>query len=179
MVGDRVAEVLIEQGGEFAPRLHLFRPPGRLRRGACANLRIIAARRASSTAVRDDARPVSCSERWRELAEHPLVGEARSVGLIGALELVRDKATRAASSTSAAKSARSAATSASSNGLIMRAVRDTMIVSPPLVITPRRSTSWSRRRWRCLDLTLAALPAPTGRALVSHTRGGRAGDLAL
>ena len=31
----------------------------------------------------------------RRLADHPLVGEARGVGLVGALELVEDKATKA------------------------------------------------------------------------------------
>ena len=34
------------------------------------------------------------AQRWAELADHPLVGEARCKGLVGALELVADKDTR-------------------------------------------------------------------------------------
>src|SRR5262249_8042795 len=33
--------------------------------------------------------------RLRELADHPLVGEARGIGLVGAIELVADKGTKA------------------------------------------------------------------------------------
>ncbi|GIT73466.1 MAG: hypothetical protein Ct9H300mP28_32800 [Pseudomonadota bacterium] len=33
-------------------------------------------------------------KRWQEFEDHPLVGEVRNVGLLGALELVEDKATR-------------------------------------------------------------------------------------
>ena len=35
-------------------------------------------------------------KRLRELADHPLVGEVRGVGMLGAIELVQDKASRQA-----------------------------------------------------------------------------------
>ena len=41
------------------------------------------------------------------------------------------------------------------NGLIMRAVRDTMINSPPLVISQEQVDELAEKAWRCLDLTLA------------------------
>ncbi len=45
------------------------------------------------------------------------------------------------------------------NGLIMRAVRDTMIVSPPLVINREQLDELAEKAWRCLDLTLARCQA--------------------
>ena len=80
------------QGRRVRPRLHLLGPPGRLRRGERQPARS-SSRRTWSCARRDELGPYLAA-KWRQLAEHPLVGEARSVGLIGALELVRDKATR-------------------------------------------------------------------------------------
>ena len=41
------------------------------------------------------------------------------------------------------------------NGLIMRAVRDTMIIAPPLVISREQIDELAEKAWRCLDLTLA------------------------
>ena len=37
----------------------------------------------------------------------------------------------------------------------MRAVRDTMIVSPPLVISHEQIDELAEKAWHCLDLTLA------------------------
>lgn len=73
-------------------------------------------------------------KRLRAFADHPLVGEARGVGLIGALELVADKATRKpfpAALGAGAKTARAAQEA----GLIHRAMGDSLAFSPPLVIT--------------------------------------------
>jgi putrescine aminotransferase len=90
--------------------------------------------------------------KWRELAQHPLVGEARSVGLIGALELVRDKATRTFFD-NRGEVGTICRDFCFRNGLIMRATRDTMIVSPPLVITREQIDELAEKAWRCLDLT--------------------------
>ena len=43
--------------------------------------------------VADETGPY-LKKRWQEFEDHPLVGEVRNVGLLGALELVEDKATR-------------------------------------------------------------------------------------
>ena len=68
------------------------------------------------------------------LGEHPLVGEARSFGLLGALELVADKSTRTrfAKEKQAGMLCRNHCFDV---GLIMRATGDAMVLSPPLVIT--------------------------------------------
>ena len=103
--------------------------------------------------TRDETRPYLAA-RWREIAEHPLVGEARSVGLIGALELVRDKATRQFFD-QRGEVGTICRDFCFQNGLIMRAVRDTMIIAPPLVISREQIDELAEKAWRCLDLTLA------------------------
>ena len=97
-------------------------------------------------------------QRWSELESHPLVGEARSVGLIGALELVRDKARRTlfAPGGEVGTWCRDLCVE---NGLVMRAVRDTMIISPPLIITRAQIDELVDKAKRCLDLTLAKVQA--------------------
>jgi 4-aminobutyrate---pyruvate transaminase len=71
--------------------------------------------------------------RLKALADHPLVGEARGLGLIGAIELVRDKATRAPFEAAAGVPA-AAANGAFEQGVIVRVIRDAVAVCPPLII---------------------------------------------
>ena len=72
--------------------------------------------------------------RRRALGDHPLVGEARGRGLIGALELVRDKASKAPFEPSQ-KVAIYAGKRALAHGVITRALGDTVNLCPPLIIT--------------------------------------------
>ncbi len=76
------------------------------------------------------------------------------MGLIGALELVKDKATRTFFDPRG-EVGTICRDFCFRNGLIMRAVRDTMIVSPPLVITREQLDELAEKAWRCLDLTQA------------------------
>ncbi len=73
-------------------------------------------------------------KRLKQLAGHPLVGETRGAGLIGALELVADKSTKRAF-----KPAQGIGLMgqkwAQANGLIVRAIGDTLALCPPLIIT--------------------------------------------
>jgi putrescine aminotransferase len=83
--------------------------------------------------VRDGIGPY-LQRRLREtFADHPLVGEVRGVGLLAAVELVRDKAKR--------KFFPDPGTIGTlcrnycfDDGLVSRAIRDTMVLAPPLVI---------------------------------------------
>ncbi|WP_434983425.1 aspartate aminotransferase family protein [Vreelandella zhaodongensis] len=131
LVGDRVADTLIEDGGEF---FHGFTYSGHPVCAAVAlkNLELLESERVVEK-VRDELGPY-LAKRWQELAEHPLVGEARSLGLIGALELVANKATgeRFDKSLSAGNLCRDLCFD---SGLVMRSVGDTMVISPPLIIT--------------------------------------------
>jgi putrescine aminotransferase len=70
------------------------------------------------------------------LRDHPIVGETRSVGLIGAIELCLDKKTRERFKEPGRVGAK-CRDHCFKNGLIMRACWDTMVLSPPLVITKK------------------------------------------
>jgi len=150
MVGDRVAEVLIDKGGEFA---HGFTYSGHPVACAVANVNLqIIEQEGLVDRVRTDVGPYF-AQKWGELAGHPLVGEARSVGLVGALELVRDKGARQFFD-KRGDVGNICRDHCFGNGLIMRAVRDTMIVSPPLIITREQIDELTEKARRCLDLTL-------------------------
>jgi putrescine aminotransferase len=83
--------------------------------------------------VRDDLAPYFAN-KWKTLGDHPLVGEARCMGLLGAIELVASKSpiTRFAEKGRVGTICRDICFDV---GVISRAVGDTMIVCPPLVIT--------------------------------------------
>jgi 4-aminobutyrate--pyruvate transaminase len=92
----------------------------------------------------------SFQERLRGYADHPLVGEARGVGLIGAVELVADKATRKNFSPSL-KIGPQVVGLAAKHGLIIRAlVNDTIAFCPPLII----SEAQVDEMFDCFDKTL-------------------------
>jgi putrescine---pyruvate transaminase len=150
MVGDRIAEVIIDKGGEFA---HGFTYSGHPAACAVASVNLTLLQQENLIPrTRDETGP-HLARLWRELAQHPLVGEARSVGLIGALELVRDKTTRQFFD-KRGEVGTICRDFCFANGLIMRAVRDTMIVSPPLVINSEQLDELAAKAWKCLDLTL-------------------------
>ena len=89
--------------------------------------------------------------RLRALAAHPLVGEARGVGLIGALELVADKASKASFPAKAGIGARTVAL-AQEEGLICRAVAgDSIALCPPLVVDEAVTNEIFDRLTRALD----------------------------
>lgn len=71
--------------------------------------------------------------RLRALAGHPLVGEARGVGLVGALELVADKTAKTPFLPVGSAGARAAA-ACQEEGLIIRAMGDTLALCPPMII---------------------------------------------
>ncbi|MFC1857445.1 aspartate aminotransferase family protein [Thermodesulfobacteriota bacterium] len=73
-------------------------------------------------------------KRLREFADHPLVGEARGVGLIGALELVADKASKRPFDANQGIGSY-CFSRAEAHGLIVRAIVDTLAFCPPLIIT--------------------------------------------
>ena len=70
-----------------------------------------------------------------ELAKHPLVGEARSLGLIGAVEIVSRKGTNERFANGDGSAALMVRDLCIENGLMVRAVRDSLVMSPPLTIS--------------------------------------------
>ena len=90
----------------------------------------------------------------RRLGEHPLVGEARGLGLMGALELVADKRTKRSFEPKLSVAARCVA-AAESEGLIMRYLAgDIVSLCPPLIISPQQLDELFERLSRALDRVL-------------------------
>jgi putrescine aminotransferase len=69
------------------------------------------------------------------LAEHPLVGETRSLGLIGAVEIVAEKGTNKRYGGAPGKAGPIVRDLCIQNGVMIRAIRDTLVMSPPLIIS--------------------------------------------
>lgn len=150
-VSDRVAEVLSDKGGEFAHGYTYSGHPAACA-AAIANLGILQSE-GLVTRVADDIGPY-LQDKWRALAEHPLVGEAVMTGLIGAIQLCADKGARRAFDDDLGVGM-ICREHAFANGLIMRAVGDRMVVSPPLVLTHAEADELIDKAWRVLDLTQA------------------------
>jgi putrescine aminotransferase len=151
MVGERVANVLIEQGGEFNHGYTYSGHPVACA-VALANIRLIQ-REGLVTKVHDELGPY-LAQCFAGLADHPLVGEVQTCGLMGAVQIVQDRATSRtfAGDREVGMLCRG---HCFANGLIMRAVGDRMIIAPPLVITRAQIDEMMALIRRCLDLTLA------------------------
>ncbi|MQT84060.1 aminotransferase class III-fold pyridoxal phosphate-dependent enzyme [Pseudomonas sp. FSL R10-2964] len=151
IVRDEVVAVLNE-GGDFN---HGFTYSGHPVAAAVAleNIRILREEKIVEK-VHAETAPY-LQKRLRELNDHPLVGEVRGVGMLGAIELVQDKATRKRyEGRGVGMICRQFCFD---NGLIMRAVGDTMIISPPLVISKDEIDELVTKARKCLDLTLETL----------------------
>ena len=93
--------------------------------------------------------------RLAGLAEHPIVGEASGIGLIGGLEIVADKSSRRQYEPKAGVAARCVAF-AQDEGLIVRFLMgDRIAVCPPLIISPDEIDALFDRLTRALDRTAA------------------------
>lgn len=108
--------------------------------------------------VRDVANPYLAA-KWQGLTEHPMVGEAKLVGLMGSIALTPDKASRAKFASETGTVGYRCRERCFANDLIMRHVGDRMIISPPLVITPDEIDILIERAWKSLDECYAGLKA--------------------
>ncbi len=155
ILSDEVAEV-VGSGGEFA---HGYTYSGHPVAAAVAleNLRIM-----QDEGIVDHVKNVAhpyLAERWSKLTEHPLVGEAKLVGLMGSIALTPDKAKRAAFASEAGTVGYRCRERCFANDLIMRHVGDRMIISPPLVIKPEEIDVLIARATKSLDECYAGLKA--------------------
>ncbi len=154
MVGDRVAAVLAA-GGDFN---HGFTYSGHPTCAAVAvrNIELLRDERIVEY-VHDVAAP-HLEQRWSELADHPLVGEARTLGLLGAIELVADKETRSRFQPSG-RAGELCRDLAVKNGVVMRHVNESMIIAPPLIITREQIDELVDKARHTLDDALVQLRA--------------------
>jgi putrescine aminotransferase len=154
MVGDRIAKVLVEQGGEFNHGYTYSGHPVACAVGL-ANLRLIQ-QLGLVERVHDDVGPYLAAA-FATLRDHPLVGDAETCGLMGAILLLKDKAgdgfgTPFPDEREIGMVCRG---HCFREGLIMRAVGNRMIIAPPLVITRAQIDEMMALIRRCLDLTWA------------------------
>ncbi len=121
---------------------------------ALENLRILEEEGIVNT-VRDDTAPY-LKAKWDALNDHPLVGETRISGLMAAIQMTPDKSARAAFANpgDAGTMCRDFCLEA---GLVMRHVKDSMVISPPLVITKPEIDMLMDRCTQALDKTLVKL----------------------
>ncbi|CZF77723.1 aspartate aminotransferase family protein [Grimontia marina] len=153
IVSDRIANAFEEKGGDFN---HGYTYSGHPVAAAVAleNLKVMKEKNLVQY-VKEDIGPYLQSQ-WQTLAEHPLVGEARGVGLVAAIELIQDKATRQRFDEEVGIGGICRDISVE-NGLVMRACGDTMIISPPLVITRAEVDELIHKAKLALDLTQQVL----------------------
>jgi len=153
MVGDRVADAFHEAEGEFT---HGFTYSGHPVPCAVAleNLRLIESEGLVER-VAEKTGPYF-AERLASLADHPLVGEVRTRGLIGAVELVADKDTRRHFDPLGDVGA-ICRDHCFANDLVLRAVRDAMVTAPPLIISRAEIDELVDGLSRCIDLTAAEI----------------------
>jgi putrescine aminotransferase len=102
------------------------------------------------TRVREQTGPY-LKEKFESLAEHPLVGEAKIIGMMGSIALTPDKASRAAFEAEAGTVGFVCRERCFANNLIMRHVGDRMIISPSLVISHEEIDTLIERAWQSLD----------------------------
>ena len=150
MVGDRVTETLVDEGGEF---YHGYTYSGHP--VACAvaieNIKII---REENLVENSRKTSVYLKERMNEIADHPLVGEVRMKSFIGAVELVKDKDKREMFEETGVVGG-ICRDYCIENGLVMRAVRDGMIFCPPLIFNNNHIDELVEKLKKSLDQTHA------------------------
>ena len=155
IISDEVFNVVAE-GGEL---YHGYTYSGHPVAAAVAleNLRIIQEEGVVEH-VRDVAHPY-LKAKWDALTDHPMVGEAKLVGLMGSIALTPNKATRAKFASEAGTVGYKVRERCFANNLIMRHVGDRMIIAPPLVITPAEIDVLIERAIKSLDEAYAVIKA--------------------
>lgn len=152
LVSDRVADVVVE-GGEF---FHGYTYSGHpvCCAVALANLKLMQ-RENIVAQVRESTAPYLAAQ-WATLSDHPLVGETRTRGMVGALELVRDKSSRARFEPEG-KVGGLCRDFCVEAGVVMRHVGESMIISPPLIITHEQIDELVDKARQALDMTARAM----------------------
>ncbi len=154
IISDRIANEFAQKGGDF---FHGYTYSGHPVAAAVAleNLRIM-----EEEKIVDHAADISpyFAQKFGSLGDHPLVGEVRLCGLLGAIQMTPDASSRAgfAQPGSIGKIFKEIAPE---NGVMLRAVKDSIACSPPLVITKSEVDELVAAAWKTLDETHAKAKA--------------------
>ena len=105
--------------------------------------------------VKNNTAPYLAS-KWKALEDHELVGEARSLGMLAAIEIVQDKdnCRRFENSKEIVGRCRDYCYE---NGLVMRAIANKMVIAPPLICNNEHLDEIIEKVWKCLDLTAKSI----------------------
>ncbi len=158
-LGPRMGPVIADAPDEMA---HGFTYSGHPVAAAVAIANIREMKRRGLVDSADSRRRIALfQDTVRGLADHPLVGEVRGVGFLAAIELVADRKTgrRFEPEGRAGLLCREESVKA---GLVMRAVRDTMILAPPIVIDTPEIAEIAGAARRALDRTAEILARDGG-----------------
>lgn len=151
LVSDKVADVLLGHGGEFAHGLTYSGHPASCAAGL-ATMDVLQQTPILESAA-NELSPYF-SQALESLVDHPVVGQVRSKGLVAAVELVKDKGSR---ERLAPESAGAVYTRdrAIENGLMVRQTGDAMIMSPPFVTSTEEVDALVSKLTSALDKTAA------------------------
>jgi putrescine aminotransferase len=94
--------------------------------------------------------------KWKDLENHSLVGEARNLGMLAAIEIVEDKENCKRFENSAEIVGR-CRDFCYENGIVMRAIKNKMVISPPLICNNEHIDEIIEKVWKCLDLTAQSI----------------------
>jgi putrescine---pyruvate transaminase len=149
MVGDKVADVLLSHEGEFAHGLTYSGHPAACAAGI-ATLQVLRKKKTIESTASKLA--PYFKERLHTLRDHRIVGEVRSLGMLGAVELVRDKHSRERLAPDAA-GAVYCRNQANRGGLMVRQTGDSMITAPPLICNRKEIDTLVDMLAKALDQT--------------------------
>lgn len=152
-VGDRVYNTLYEKGGEF---FHGYTYSGHPAAAAVALRNIeIMEREGLVEKVRNETGPY-LAQKIKELDDHPIVGETRTLGLLAAIEITNDKAKRTRFEP-AGKAGTICRDEFFKRNTVMRACGDVMVTAPPLTIEKSQIDDLINTARECLDATAKEL----------------------
>ena len=154
-VSDEIVKVM-KTGGDF---VHGYTYSGHPVAAAVAirNLEIME-REGLVEKVRNETGPY-LANALAALNDHPLVGEARSIGLLGAVEIVADKTSGARFGGKEGTAGPMVRDICIRNGLMVRGIRDSIVMCPPLVISTGQIDDMIGIIRRSLDEAMPALAA--------------------
>ena len=148
ILNSRVAKTIVEKGEEF---FHGYTYSGHPSCCAVALKNIELLENGIISNAKNNTMPYF-QKRWNELIEHPLVGQVETKGLLGALQLMQDKENKTffPSKLGVGTIYRD---NSIKQGLIMRAVGDRLVISPPLVICHEEIDEIINKVKKTLDIT--------------------------
>lgn len=152
----QIVEVLREKGGDF---VHGYTYSGHPMCCAVAirNLEIIE-REDLVVRTRDETGPY-LAEALERLAGHPLVGQVRSKGLLGAVEIVCEPGTNKRFGGKEGKAGPIVRDACIANGLMVRGIRDSIVMCPPLIVSTEQIDTMIDTIGKSLDQAWPALKA--------------------